>query len=270
MSLTTKTRNQASRSGLDRRLSQIMQTSPRKAHALELFAGISGSYDRWAQVLSFGQDRRWHDLLVERLDVGPRATVADVATGTGAVAVAIARRYGCRVVGIDQSEEMLADAERRIAAAGLAASIELVQAPAERLPLADAAVDALSHTYLLRYVDDRTATLRELARVVRPGGVVGSLEFGLPDWPVRPFWWLWTRAGLPTVGALGGPAWVRTGRFLGPSIERFDEELPLERQLALWTAAGIEHVHARRLSSGAAVVIHGRRARGDVQAKEKA
>jgi demethylmenaquinone methyltransferase / 2-methoxy-6-polyprenyl-1,4-benzoquinol methylase len=235
--------------------------SPRKAHALELFAGIAPNYDRWAQLLSFGQDRRWHDALVERLHVGPGDTVVDVATGTGAVAIAIARRYGCRVVAVDQSPVMLEQAQRRIAAAGLDGRIELVRAEAEALPLADGSAAALAHTYLLRYVDDPAATLRELVRVVRPGGVVASLEFGVPGGLVRPLWWLWTRAGLPAAGALGGRAWVETGRFLGPSIERFQRELPLERQLALWAAAGAEHVRVQRLSSGAAVVIHARRAR---------
>lgn len=147
-------------------------SSPRKEHARELFAGIAGNYDRWAQLLSFGQDRRWHELLNDRLDVGPDALVADVATGTAAVAIDLARRRGCRVVGIDQSEQMLARGRRRVDDAGLAGQIELRAGEAEALPLADASVDALVHTYLLRYVDDVEATLRELARVLQPGGTL--------------------------------------------------------------------------------------------------
>ena len=107
--------------------------------------------------------------------------VADVATGTAAVAIDLARRHGCRVIGIDQSPEMLARGAERVADAGLAEPIELRQGEAERLPLDDASVDALTHTYLLRYVDDPAATLRELARVVKPGGAMASLEFFVPD-----------------------------------------------------------------------------------------
>ena len=78
--------------------------------------------------------------------------------------------------------------------------VELVEASAEQLPFADATFDHLTVTYLLRYVDDPGATLRELARVVRPGGVVASLEFGVPDGLARPAWELYVRAGLPLAG----------------------------------------------------------------------
>ena len=76
---------------------------------------------------------------------------------------------------------MLAGARERVAAAGLDELIDLVEAQAEALPLEDGAVDALTHTYLLRYVDDPAATLAELARTIRPGGVMASLDFGVPD-----------------------------------------------------------------------------------------
>ena len=98
----------------------------------------------------------------------------DVATGTGLVARELVRRFGCSVVGIDQSPEMLAVARERTR--GL--PIELVEGRAEALPFADGEFAALTFTYLLRYVDDPAATVRELARVVRPGGTIAMLEFG--------------------------------------------------------------------------------------------
>jgi demethylmenaquinone methyltransferase / 2-methoxy-6-polyprenyl-1,4-benzoquinol methylase len=231
--------------------------SGRKQHALELFAGIAQDYDRWAQLLSFGEDRRWHDLLVERLDAGPQSVVADVATGTAAVAVQIARRHGCRVIGIDQSEEMLAGGRARVAREGLADRIELVRGEAESLPLGDGSVDALVHTYLLRYVDDPPAVLRELARVVRPGGQVASLEFGVPQGAWYPAWWAWTRLGLPAAGLAAGGGWYRTGRFLGPSIEAFWRAHPLDEVLGWWHRAGLGDVRVQRLSVGGAVIIRG-------------
>ena len=183
-------------------------TSTRKRHALGLFDGIAADYDRWAQLLSFGNDRRWHDLLVDRLTVGPDSVVADIATGTAAVAMSIAWRHGSRVIGIDQNEAMLARGRERVAAAGLDGRIELVQGEAESLPLEDGSVDALVHTYLLRYVDDPPAVLRELARPIRPGGEMASLEFCVPAGAWYPAWWAWTRIGLPAVGAAGGPAGI--------------------------------------------------------------
>ena len=212
-------------------LPAVSAVSERKRHARNLFAGIAADYDRWAQLLSFGQDRRWHDVMVETL--APAAdregsVVADVATGTGAVAIALARRYPCRVIGIDQSPDMLAGARERVAVAGLADRIELVEADAERLPLEPGSVDALTHTYLLRYVDDPAAMLRTLAAAVRPGGIMASLEFGVPRGaaPAR-LAALHTRR--PAAGgAVAGPGWLHTGRFLGPSIEGFWARHPLD------------------------------------------
>jgi demethylmenaquinone methyltransferase/2-methoxy-6-polyprenyl-1,4-benzoquinol methylase len=234
-----------------------MTLSARKSHALELFDGIAGEYDRWAQLLSFGNDRRWHDLLVDRLDVPRDGLVADVATGTAAVAIEIARRHQCRVVGIDQNPAMLERGRERVRAAGLDERIELVQGEAESLPLDDRSVDALVHTYLLRYVDDPPAVLRELARVVRPGGAVASLEFGVPQGAWHPAWWAWTRIGLPAAGLVAGGGWYRTGRFLGPSIEGFWHRHPLEQVLGWWHDAGIDGLRVQRLSVGGAVIIRG-------------
>ena len=234
-----------------------MTLSARKSHALELFDGIAGEYDRWAQLLSFGNDRRWHDLLVDRLSVPRDGLVADVATGTAAVAIEIARRHECRVVGIDQNPVMLERGRERVQAAGLDERIELVQGEAESLPLDDRSVDALVHTYLLRYVDDPPAVLRELARVVRPGGTVASLEFGVPEGAWYPAWWAWTRIGLPAAGLVAGGGWYRTGRFLGPSIEGFWHRHPLDQVLGWWRDAGIDGLRVQRLSVGGAVIIRG-------------
>jgi demethylmenaquinone methyltransferase/2-methoxy-6-polyprenyl-1,4-benzoquinol methylase len=154
---------------------------------------------------------------------------------------------------------MLAGARRALARRpDLAASIELVNGEAERLPFADAEFNHLTFTYLLRYVDDPAATLAELARVVKPGGRIAALEFGLPDPPLwRPLWRLYVRAFLPAVGRLFGAEWFEVGRFLGPSIEELYARWPLERQVDLWRAAGIADVRVRRMSLGGGVVFSG-------------
>ncbi len=227
-----------------------------KEQALDLFAPLGPTYDRYANLLSFGQDPRWRSFLVSRLDVEPADTVLDVATGTAAVAIELAGRTGCRVVGLDQSAEMLAEGRNRIAEAGLGERIELVQGEAERLPFDDASFDGLTFTYLLRYVNDPLATLQELARVVRTEGTIAMLEFGLPRGAARPAWELWVRFGLPTAGALISPGWREVGSFLGPSIRRFHagHDLP-----ALWRQAGIGSVQSKRLSLGGGLVMWGRK-----------
>lgn len=229
----------------------------RTAEARRLFAPLGDTYDRYSRLLSLGQDPRWRRFLVSRVRVSEDESVLDVATGTAAVAIELARRTGCRVVGLDQSAEMLAAGRERVAAAGLAGRIELVDGRAEALPFPDASFAALTFTYLLRYVEDPGAALRELARVVRPGGTIASLEFGIPSQPWRTAWELYVRVGLPILGRVISPGWHEVGRFLGPSIRGFYERAPLDRQLELWREAGIEDVHVHRLSLGGGIVIRG-------------
>jgi demethylmenaquinone methyltransferase/2-methoxy-6-polyprenyl-1,4-benzoquinol methylase len=221
--------------------------------ARTLFAPLGPTYDRYSALLSFGQDPRWRRFLVSRLSVGDADTVLDVATGTGLVARELVRRFGCSVVALDQSPEMLAVAAERTR--GL--PVRLIEGRAENLPFADGEFAALTFTYLLRYVDDPSATVHELARVVRPGGTIAMLEFALPRGVWRPLWELWVRTGLPAAGRMISPGWHEVGRFLGPSIRHFwTNHDPSE----LFRTAGVVDVHTRRLSLGGSVVVWGRRA----------
>ena len=229
-------------------------------HARELFAPLGPTYDRYARLLSFGQDPRWRRFLVSRIPASA-LRVADVAAGTAAVAIELAHAVPTRtIVGVDQSAEMLAAGRARVEQAGLGGRIELREASAESLPFPNDAFDALTFTYLLRYVDSPGATMRELARVVRPGGTIAMLEFAVPRGVWRPLWELYVRIGLPLAGAAISPGWREVGRFLGPSIRGFYERLPLGALLELWRAAGITDVRCRRLSLGGGVVVWGTRA----------
>jgi demethylmenaquinone methyltransferase / 2-methoxy-6-polyprenyl-1,4-benzoquinol methylase len=224
--------------------------------AVELFAPLGPTYDRYARLLSLGQDPRWRRFLVSRVDVGPGDTVLDVATGTAAVAIELARRTSCRVIGLDQSREMLETGRARVEAAGLAGRVELVEGTAERLPFDDGSFDGLTFTYLLRYVDDPGATMQELARVVKPGRTIAMLEFGVPRGVARAPWELYVRVGLPLLGAVVSPGWRRVGSFLGRSIRDFHHRHDLGE---LWRGSGIEAVGSRRLSLGGGIVMWGRR-----------
>jgi len=225
--------------------------------ARELFAPLGPTYDRYARLLSFGQDPRWRRFLVSRLPVGPEDTVVDVACGTGAVALELVRLTGCSVVGVDQSPEMLAEARRRLADD----RIEFVQAAAQALPFEDSSFDGLTAAYLLRYLDDLPAGLAELARVLRPGATASLLDFGVPPAPLtRHAWNFWVDAGLPLAGRAISPGWHEVGRFLGGSIRRFHAEWPPERLLGAFRDAGFESANARRLSLGGCLVVWGVRA----------
>jgi demethylmenaquinone methyltransferase/2-methoxy-6-polyprenyl-1,4-benzoquinol methylase len=230
--------------------------------ARRLFSGLPARYDRLAAVLSMGQDGRWRREMVDHVVAADPQTVLDVATGPAGVALQVAARTSAYITGIDLSDEMLSMGRHNVRIAGAEDRIKLVLGQGERLPFPDAAFDALTFTYLLRYVADPAATISELARVTRPGGTIANLEFAVP---ANVFWrWLWrlyTRVVLPLGGAvLGGRAWFDVGRFLGPNIEDHYRQFPLADHLEAWSVAGITDVNVRSMSLGGGLVMWGTRA----------
>lgn len=233
----------------------------RNRFAQQLFTSLPQRYDRLAEVLSMGQNGRWRRAMIDRVVPGSPGMVLDVASGTAGVALQLASRTSADVVGLDLTEGMLARGQRNVAQAGLSTRIQLVAGRAEQLPFPDAAFDALTFTYLLRYVDDPQATLCELARVVKPGGAVASLEFLAPPsrfW--RMWWWLYTRVLLPAGGwVTGGREWFTVGRFLGPNISQHYRRYPVSWTADAWRRAGFENVGLRTMSLGGGLVMWGTR-----------
>lgn len=249
-----------------------MRSVPRAARATpnafarRLFDGLAGRYDLLAEILSFGQNRRWRAAMVDavtRLEP-PAQHVLDVATGTAGVALMLGRRTDAAIVGADLTEQMLRTGQHRVARAGAGDRIQLLLARGEQLPFADGTFDAVTFTYLLRYVTDPEATIREMARVARPGGVVANLEFAVPGNPWWRFWWVgYTRLVLPLGGLLtGGREWFEVGRFLGPSITDFYRRHPEPALLQAWRAAGLPDATSRSMSLGGGIVTWGRKRDG--------
>jgi demethylmenaquinone methyltransferase/2-methoxy-6-polyprenyl-1,4-benzoquinol methylase len=257
----------------------VQGTGPNR-FARQLFDGLPARYDRLAEVLSFGQNGRWRRAMVDAVAVPasrvpasrvpasrvpasrvPASWVLDVATGPGGVALQLAARTGAQVTGVDITPQMLKAAQANLARSPAGRRVDLVLGRAEDLPFADATFDALTFTYLLRYVADPAATLRELVRVVKPGGAIASLEFHPPrDFPWRPMWALYTRLVLPAAGwALGGREWFEVGRFLGPSITRHYRDYPVAWHVDAWREAGVEAVDAHLMSLGGGLVMWGRK-----------
>ena len=182
----------------------------------------------------------------------------DLCTGTAGVAVEMARSAGCRVVGIDLSGVMLQRALTKVREEGLRDEIALARGRAESLPFPESCFDAVCFTFLLRYVDDPEVTIREIARVLKPGGRIASLEFGIPENPaLRALWHVYARGILRMATAPLSRGWRHVGGFLGLSISRFYDSWTVEQLSEMWVNSGITDVRAERLSLGGAVVMWG-------------
>jgi demethylmenaquinone methyltransferase/2-methoxy-6-polyprenyl-1,4-benzoquinol methylase len=232
--------------------------------AQQLFTPLPGRYDRLAELLSIGQNGRWRRAMVDHIVPDLPGLILDVACGPAGVALQLANRTRARVIGVDLTLDMLRQGQRNVAERGMAKQIQLVAGRAEQTPFADETFDALTFTYLLRYVDDPQATLIELARLVKPGGAVASLEFLVPQsrfW--RFWWWGYTRLLLPAGGWLtGGRPWFEVGRFLGPNISAHYRRYPVDWTIEAWRRAGFVDVDVRRMSLGGGLIMWGRRAGG--------
>ena len=245
---------------IGRRIIRTYRESPNE-FSQELFADLPARYNTLAEVLSFGQDWRWRSTMVSRVVGVEPKLILDVACGPCAVTKKLASVTSGRIVSLDLSQGMLAQGQRLVKRASLDSRVSLVRGRAEQLPFPDATFDALTFTYLLRYVSDPAETLREIARVVKPGGAISSLEFAVPTRPLwRIAWWLYTRWVLPVGGLVtGGRAWWDAGRFLGPSISRHYRLYSVAWTREAWRQAGIDHVEVKTMSLGGGVVISGYR-----------
>jgi demethylmenaquinone methyltransferase/2-methoxy-6-polyprenyl-1,4-benzoquinol methylase len=244
------------------------ETGPGRSGALPLdkapsriagmFDAIAARYDLLNLVLSAGRDRYWRRRAIESLQLTGTERLLDVCTGTADVAVgaAAATPGAARVVGIDFAGGMLQHGHDKIAAAGLTSRVQLIRGDATALPVADASVDALTIAFGIRNVQVTDAACREIYRVLKPGGRVAILEFGLPSLPgLRQLYgWYFLRV-LPRIGRLvsrHGGAYS----YLPASVGAF----PWGQAFAeLLTTAGLEHASSRPLTLGVVYLYSARR-----------
>jgi demethylmenaquinone methyltransferase / 2-methoxy-6-polyprenyl-1,4-benzoquinol methylase len=207
-----------------------------------MFDRIAGVYDPMNRLMTAGLDRRWRRATA-RAVVQPGSRVLDACCGTGDLAIA-AQREGGQVTGVDFSERMLARARRK------APEVEWVQADVMELPFDAASFDAVTVGFGVRNVADLEAGLRELRRVLRPGGRLGVLEITRPNGVLRPFFRLWFDVLVPLAGKVlpGGKAYT----YLPASVRRFPGP---EDLAALFVSAGFRKVRYRLLGGGS-VALH--------------
>ena len=218
-----------------------------------MFGDIATRYDRANRFLSGGIDLYWRKRLVQAVAARQPAMVADLATGSGDVAFALQRRLGASatVHGYDFSEPMLDEARRKQQDDLLLRTIPFAFGDCLDLPLASDTVDAVTIAFGLRNLEDRAAGLREMRRILVPGGALHVLEFTQPDAWMRPFYFLYLKALLPSLARL------LTGNkdaydYLAGSIESFPPRAQIKREIA---DAGFDPVQATGLTGGI-VALH--------------
>ncbi len=231
--------------------------SSKKEQVRTMFDRIAGRYDLLNHVLSMSIDRLWRRRTVRLVAARAPRRVLDVATGTGDLALALARALPeARITGLDLSEGMLAAARRDLPARGLSGRIELVQGDAERLAWPDATFDAVTVAFGVRNFGDLERGLSELARVLRPGGQLAVLEFSRPDNPLfRRLYEFYSGRILPRIGGLLSRDKCAY-EYLPASVGAFP---PPEDFLAMLRAAGLADCTARSQSFGIARIYTARR-----------
>ncbi len=214
----------------------------------QMFDRIARRYDAMNRVLSFGLDKGWRKRTVRALALGASPRVLDLATGTGDLAIDIARRHpDATVIGLDPSREMLAVGERKLAKRRLRDRVTMVQGDAQALPYADDEMDAITIAFGIRNVPDRPKALREMARVVKAGGRIAILELGEPRHGLLAGAARFhTRHVVPRLGALLSGA--REYRYLQKSIAAFP---PAEEFAAIMERAGLRMLEVVPLTFGA-------------------
>ncbi len=221
----------------------------------EIFSRIAPHYDFLNHLLSLGIDLRWRRHAAELVGVGPEAMVLDVATGTGDFAMGIARYTapGVKIVGIDISELMLDRARRKVKRAGLTRRITFQNAPAEDLPFDEDSFEAAVIGFGIRNLSEPAAGLREIFRVLKPGGRAVILEFSLPQYrALRFIYSFYLIAIVPLIGGL--IARSRAYRYLSQSILKLPSREEFE---AAMEESGLQYARHHNLSLGIAVVYLG-------------
>ena len=229
----------------------------KKEEVREMFDNIAPKYDLLNHTLSMSIDRVWRRRVVGEVRRAKPGRILDVATGTGDLAIAMARRIrDVQVLGVDLSEQMLAVARRKIEARGLDGRIVLDRGDAERLAVADASVDVATVAFGVRNFGDLGAGLRELARTIKPGGKVVILEFSRPRNRVfRALYEFYSYKILPRIGGLVSRD-KRAYEYLPASVGEFPAP---EEFMAMMARAGFRNCRARSQSFGVAQIYIGER-----------
>lgn len=218
----------------------------------QVFESIAPQYDRMNTILSFRRHKAWRRFAMKKMRVQPGDEAIDVCCGTADWAISFAHASGDgRVVGLDFSEQMLVYGEQKVTAAGLSEQVTLVQGNAMQLPYADNSFDYATIGFALRNVPDVKQVLKEMTRVVKPGGKVVSLELSKPTWPpFRTVYYFYFQKILPFLGKLFANRYEQY-RWLPESLVQFPDYNELAH---IFRECGLPRVETYPLTLGIAAL----------------
>lgn len=230
--------------------------SPSRQQAWKMFDRIAHRYDLLNRLLSFGTDVRWRKRLATLLPAGGKLNVLDLATGTCDVLLTLHKECSRieRGVGVDMSGEMLVYGQRKVKQSGLADTFRLARGDATQLAIATDAFDAVTISFGIRNTIDVSQALREMHRILKPGGRALILEFSLPGNRLfRALYLFYFRHILPKLGGLVSGDWYAY-KYLNETVETFPYG---EAFCDLMRDAGFREVRAHPLTMGIATIYQG-------------
>ncbi|MFC7442132.1 demethylmenaquinone methyltransferase [Laceyella putida] len=240
----------------------MKEKTDKATFVLQVFESIAKDYDRMNTLLSFYQHKRWRKFTMKKMAVKPGDTAIDVCCGTGDWAIALAEAsHTGRVVGLDFSANMLQVAQAKLSEKGLEQRVELVEGNAMQLPFPDHSFDHATIGFALRNVPDLVQVLKEMKRVVKPGGQIVSLELSKPTWPpFRAVYFLYFERILPWLGKLFANRYEQY-RWLPESLIHFPDYMELARIMR--EEVGLIDVEVYPLTGGITALHIGRKSADD-------
>ncbi|MFA7061426.1 MAG: bifunctional demethylmenaquinone methyltransferase/2-methoxy-6-polyprenyl-1,4-benzoquinol methylase UbiE [Pedobacter sp.] len=233
----------------------MFRLSEKGTNIQQMFGAIAPRYDFLNRLLSLGIDRRWRTKAVRLLKYQEGSRILDVATGTGDVALEIARTTpsSVKITGADFCQEMIELGEAKVAASPYAGRIDFLVAPCEDLPFPNNTFDSITIAFGIRNVVDRKLGLAEMWRVLQPGGRMIILEFSTPRSQLfRQIYYFYFRRLLPMIGGLFSR--YNAYKYLPDSVLEFPSHEEFSRMIA---EAGFKNIHIHELTFGIATIYAG-------------
>lgn len=233
-----------------------MQQESKEKRVHEVFEKIYGKYDKMNSIISFQRHKAWRKDVMKQMKVHPGARCLDVCCGTGDWSFALAEAAGStgHVTGLDFSGNMLSVAKDRKQAANVGQQLEFIQGNAMELPFPDATFDYVTIGFGLRNVPDYLTVLKEMYRVLKPGGIAVCLETSQPSLPVfRQLYYMYFHFVMPVLGKLIAKSYKEYA-WLYESAKDFPGKKKLK---SMFSEAGFERVHVKSYTGGVAAMHMG-------------